>query len=388
MKVCPQCQASFEEGQVYCPHDDTQLQQYDLRGALRRRQQQELKLLLPGLSFPQRLQSELLFAAKELRRHPLLFLKELLRGEGSPRRRIYLLQAGAALAVMGYALVVTALLLWGVSYGIPTERVAAAPRPPIIEDVIPLVTPVLPHAKSDVMRTSLGHLGGSLPERQKAQGGGSGGKRELLPASGGVVPQIANQPQIVLPNPHPPSIPNAALVVPMHVIADVKSLRPTAGQIGLANALPSPPSSGLGTGGGMGNQHGTGVGDKGDGAGYGNGYDWNTGSNRARIGGGDIKGSDESIPMASGSMRPTITYREKARYTEAARHDHVQGVVVLLATFLADGRITNIRMLKGLPQGLTEEAVKAAQRIRFTPALKNGVPVTVQARLEYTFNLY
>jgi TonB family protein len=81
-------------------------------------------------------------------------------------------------------------------------------------------------------------------------------------------------------------------------------------------------------------------------------------------------------------------YKEKARYTEEARQQQIQGTVILRATFSADGRITDIRVVRGLPNGLTENAIVAAQRIRFQPALNNGVPITVRASLEFNFTLY
>ena len=392
MKVCPTCQASFVEGAerfVYCPHDETLLQRYDMRDALRRRQKRELNLILPALSFPQRLQRELGFAARELRRHPLLFVKELLRGEGNSRQRLYRLQSGAALAVIAYSSIVVALVLWGVAFGLPSAQVVLA-KPPQNFDEVTLIMPLAPRAKSEFTRGQRGHLGGSLPQPLKAQGGGSGGQRAPLPASGGATPPAALKEQIVLPSPDPPKIRNAQLIVPTHVIADPISMLATTGRIGLSDAPLAPPSPGPGTDGGIGNRRGKGVGNDGDGDGFGPGFDFNTGKGKPRIGGTPTigPGDRESIPMASGSLRPTILYREKARYTEEARAEKVQGAVILLATFTADGRITNIRVLKGLPNGLTQEAIKAAQHIRFNPALRNGVPITVQARLEYSFSLY
>jgi TonB family protein len=62
--------------------------------------------------------------------------------------------------------------------------------------------------------------------------------------------------------------------------------------------------------------------------------------------------------------------------------------VVLSAIFTADGKVTGIRVVRGLPDGLTEKAIEAAQKIRFQPATKNGVPISVRANLEFTFNLY
>jgi TonB family protein len=90
----------------------------------------------------------------------------------------------------------------------------------------------------------------------------------------------------------------------------------------------------------------------------------------------------------NGVGRPTFTYKEKARYTEIARLNLVQGVVVLNVVLSAEGEVKNIRVLRGLADGLVEKAIAAAQKIRFNPATKDGVPVNVRAILEYSFNLY
>lgn len=95
----------------------------------------------------------------------------------------------------------------------------------------------------------------------------------------------------------------------------------------------------------------------------------------------------EVLPM-SASSRIVITYKEKARYTEIARINKVQGSVVLRVVFREDGKLTNIEAIRGLPDGLTRKAIEAAQLIRFQPATKEGKPVTVSGQMEFTFNLY
>jgi TonB family protein len=90
----------------------------------------------------------------------------------------------------------------------------------------------------------------------------------------------------------------------------------------------------------------------------------------------------------NGVGRIVILYKEKARYTEEARQNKVQGTVVLSAVFTSDGRVTQVRVIRGLPDGLTEKAIEAAQKIKFQPATKSGVAVTVRGQLEFTFNLY
>jgi TonB family protein len=90
----------------------------------------------------------------------------------------------------------------------------------------------------------------------------------------------------------------------------------------------------------------------------------------------------------SETLRPTILYREKAKYTEEARLHKVEGTVMLTIVFGADGRIHDIRTVRGLPDGLTETSIEAAQKIRFHPAVLNGKPVSVRATLEFSFALY
>src|SRR5215470_7170341 len=224
-------------------------------------------------------------------------------------------------------------------------------------------------------------IGGSKPKPQKASGGGGGGREQPTPPSKGAPPQMALTPQIVLPNPEPPKIKNPTLPVAMTTIGD-PSLKMPKGPIGDPLGVPAPPSSGPGTGGGIGRNRGTGVG-SGDGGGAGAGRGGNTGGGDMGLGGGG------SVEPMSATLRPTILYREKAKYTEEARQNKVQGTVTLQVVFNLNGSITDIKVIRGLPNGLTETSIEAAQKIRFQPAVdKNGKPVSVRATLEYNFALY
>lgn len=91
-------------------------------------------------------------------------------------------------------------------------------------------------------------------------------------------------------------------------------------------------------------------------------------------------------PM-SASLRPKITYRERAQYTKEARDQKVEGTIVLSAEYGADGVIRDIKVEKGLPYGLTESAIEAAKAIRFEPAMKDGQPVSVRGKMEFSFSL-
>ena len=75
-------------------------------------------------------------------------------------------------------------------------------------------------------------------------------------------------------------------------------------------------------------------------------------------------------------------------YTDEAKKNQIIGTVVLKAVFAASGKVTNIRVVQGLPFGLTERAIEAAKKIRFVPATKEGKYVSMWMQLEYNFNLY
>jgi TonB family protein len=192
---------------------------------------------------------------------------------------------------------------------------------------------------------------------------------------------MALTPQIIPPHPEPPKIKNPSLVVASTAYGDPKALPQIKGPIGDPTAPPAPPSSGSGGGSGIG---------QGQGGGVGRGRGGNSGGGDMDLGGGRGTGGSGGVEEMgrNGAGRPTILYKEKAKYTEEARQNKVQGVVVLNVIFTSDGRITNIKVVRGLPDGLTEKAIEAAQRIRFNPATKNGAPISVRGNLEFSFNLY
>jgi tetratricopeptide (TPR) repeat protein len=102
----------------------------------------------------------------------------------------------------------------------------------------------------------------------------------------------------------------------------------------------------------------------------------------------DGAGSDNSVTPPKTTQRPTILYREKANYTVAARDAGVQGTVILMVVFADDGVLKHILTIKGLSHGLTGQAVNAARKIKFTPAMGDGKPISVIGSLEFTFNRY
>jgi TonB family protein len=82
-----------------------------------------------------------------------------------------------------------------------------------------------------------------------------------------------------------------------------------------------------------------------------------------------------------------VTAKPDPRYTREARHMGVQGIVTLKLLLLADGKLDRVKVVKGLPYGLTENAIRAACEIKFKPAMKAGEPVATWVTIQYGFLL-
>lgn len=101
--------------------------------------------------------------------------------------------------------------------------------------------------------------------------------------------------------------------------------------------------------------------------------------------------ADEARAVMLGAevdQRARVTRKPHPGFTEEARRNNVRGRVRLRAVLAADGAVRHVLVLEGLPFGMSEEAVAAAKGIRFTPAVKNGRPVSQFVALEYHFNTH
>ncbi|MDX2029223.1 MAG: energy transducer TonB [Blastocatellia bacterium] len=373
MKICTKCARSFADGFAYCPQDATALVAYDLRADLPSRN--EPRFLLESESLARRLRRELGATMTEMRRDPRGCLTGLLRGEGSNRRRRRLLQAGVATAVIAYGSAATLTLLIGLLTGPVAERVADAKfieKPD--ENAGALIIPA-PIRRRNADGSHAGMVGGSHPRPARAHGGGG----QLGPAAArSGAPPAAAPIQLLKPNLDPVRF-HATVVTPMTVVADPAALLRMNARLGVIGGAPNSNA--------LGNSDGTGIG-PGNGPGVGPGRNGNTGKGDNLTGGGPTEGTENGPQKMSARLRPTILYKEKASYTEEARQQRIQGTVMLAVTFGADGRIHDVRVVRGLPAGLTEKAIEAAQRIRFQPAVQNGRPVGVRGNLEFHFALY
>ena len=209
------------------------------------------------------------------------------------------------------------------------------------------------------------------PAKDQSGGGGGGGDRDKMAASKGAPPRFARQqfvpPTVVLRNAEPKVAMDATVVGPPNVRFDGNVVGdPLSKVIG-------PPSNGTGANGGIGTGAGGGVG-SGIGAGVGPGVGGGYGGGAYRIGGG--------------VSAPTATYSPDPEYSEEARKAKYQGVVVLWCVVTPEGQVRDVKVARSLGLGLDQKAIEAVKTWRFTPGMKDGVPVAVQINVEVSFRLY
>ncbi len=85
--------------------------------------------------------------------------------------------------------------------------------------------------------------------------------------------------------------------------------------------------------------------------------------------------------------KPQQEYAPLPHYTDMARRARRQGKVIVEAVIEADGRVTDVRVLRGLGFGLDESAVATVSTWRFRPAMRGGRPVAVIYTLVINFRL-
>jgi TonB family protein len=105
--------------------------------------------------------------------------------------------------------------------------------------------------------------------------------------------------------------------------------------------------------------------------------------------GGLVPGSEPRVYSASEvTTKAVITTRPKPVIPRGSPEGWKTGEVVLRLVLSADGRVRHIFIISGLPDiDLTEKVIKAVREIKFTPATKDGRPVSQFATLQYAFNL-
>ena len=99
---------------------------------------------------------------------------------------------------------------------------------------------------------------------------------------------------------------------------------------------------------------------------------------------------DSAVPKtAELDKRLRITDKPNPKFDHDEMRKHQNGVITLRALFCgATGKVTNIKVLKGLSGKLDEEAIKAARKIQFVPAEKDGQKTSQWLYLDYYIRVH
>jgi TonB family protein len=91
-------------------------------------------------------------------------------------------------------------------------------------------------------------------------------------------------------------------------------------------------------------------------------------------------GADVQAPKAKNTPEPS--------YTEAARYEKFQGVVVVSIIVDSAGNVSKVGLVRPLGLGLDQNAVATIKTWNFEPARLKGNPVAVEMNVEVAFHLY
>jgi TonB family protein len=101
-----------------------------------------------------------------------------------------------------------------------------------------------------------------------------------------------------------------------------------------------------------------------------------------------IPAGEKVFNTAEVDTKARLTDRPMPTYTDTAKAVGVTGAVNLKVLLGSDGRVTLVRVISGLPFGLTERAIQAAKATKFVPAIKDGKNVSTWVQMEFNFNLF
>jgi TonB family protein len=107
---------------------------------------------------------------------------------------------------------------------------------------------------------------------------------------------------------------------------------------------------------------------------------------------GDAANAKPEEPKKRGDAGPPqtpveILSKPKPDYTDEARKMKLEGEVLVRVLFTAAGEVRVLDVVRGLGHGLDANAVRAAQQIKFKPALRDGQPVDSMATVHIIFQL-
>jgi protein TonB len=94
----------------------------------------------------------------------------------------------------------------------------------------------------------------------------------------------------------------------------------------------------------------------------------------------------QAVRVGGQIKEPTKTKNVNPVYPDIAKQARVQGIVILECTISPQGKVTDVKVLRGIPL-LDQAGIDAVKQWQYTPTLLNGVPVPVIMTVTVNFRL-
>ena len=94
----------------------------------------------------------------------------------------------------------------------------------------------------------------------------------------------------------------------------------------------------------------------------------------------------QAVRVGGQIKEPKKLKDQKPIYPDIAKQARVQGIVILECTISPQGKVTDVKVLRGIPL-LDQAAIDAVKQWVYTPTLLNGVPVPVIMTVTVNFRL-
>lgn len=94
----------------------------------------------------------------------------------------------------------------------------------------------------------------------------------------------------------------------------------------------------------------------------------------------------QAVRVGGQIKEPKKVHNVSPAYPDIAKQARVQGIVILECTISPQGKVTDVKVLRGIPL-LDQAAIDAVKQWVYTPTLLNGVPVPVIMTVTVNFKL-
>jgi TonB family protein len=98
---------------------------------------------------------------------------------------------------------------------------------------------------------------------------------------------------------------------------------------------------------------------------------------------------DRDLRRVGGDVSaPVLIYSAIPEFSEEAKRAKSGGDVIVNLVVNQNGMPTNVRLFRGIGNGLDEKALEAVRKYRFKPAMEHGKPVPVEINVDVNFRIF